>query len=49
MIFELHDILDNIFINWQISIEVNKKLISMRRNLRIGEVIIYEEYDYKGR
>jgi hypothetical protein len=49
MIFELHDILDNIFINWQISIEVNKKLISMRRNLRIGEVIIYEEYDNKGR
>jgi len=49
MIFELHDILNNIFINWQISIEVNKKLISMRRNLRIGEVIIYEEYDNKGR
>jgi hypothetical protein len=49
MIFELHVILDNIFINWQISIEVNKKLISMRRNLRIGEVIIYEEYDNKGR
>ena len=45
MIFELHDKLNNIFVNWQISIEVNKNLISMR----IGEVILYEEYDNKGK